>query len=357
MPSRSRTLLGRRAAATSAGVARPTFVTPEDPEHRRVMVVEGARGEDRTRDMAYLAVRDIAPTPEQINSRTTYDEASVDELAASIRDHGVLQPVLVRPVEARDLEELRDGPRIVRFGEEWAPSYVLVAGNRRHMAAERAGRDFIPAVIRVVERDQAFVLNIVENIQREELSGRERIRAIEMLASLRDTHSQPYSTRALAELVKKDHATIQKWLGVHRVPPLADAVADGTLRIGHAMILQSAVRHLPQESLPVVLSQLVQEASTLTQREVQDRVNVLKTQVAVQRRATASENERRAMEALRKLKLIDHIEAETGPVRQAVEGVLLRAVELLGPLEARTLLERGEANRQAGAGELELSAV
>jgi hypothetical protein len=190
----------------AAGVDRPTFVTAADPEHRRAMVVEGARGEDRTRDLVYLAVRDIAPTPEQINSRTTYDEAAIDELAASIGEHGVLQPVLVRPIEPQDLQELRDGPRIVRFGEEWAPSYVLVAGNRRHMAAERAGREFIPAMIRVVERDQAFVLNIVENIQREELSGRERIRAIDLLASLRDARGQPYSTRALAELVKKDHA-------------------------------------------------------------------------------------------------------------------------------------------------------
>jgi hypothetical protein len=105
------------------------------------------------------------------------------------------------------------------------------------------------------------------------------------------------------------------------------------------MVLQSAVRHLPRETLPTVLSQLVQETAALTQREVQDHVNALKTQVAVQRRATASENERRAMEALRKLKLIDFIEAETGPVRLAVQGVLLRAVELLGPRDARALLE------------------
>ena len=277
MPSKTRTLLGRRAAAVAAGLERPTFITLADPDHRRDMFAEGARGEDRTRDMVYLAVRDIAPTPEQVNSRTTYDESTIEELAESIREYGVLQPVLVRPISSIDMSELQSGPRIVQFGNEWSPSYVLVAGNRRHMAAERAGREYVPAVIRVVDRDQAFVLNIVENIQREELSGRERIRAIEMLASLRDEANQPYSTRELASLVKKDHATIQKWLGVHRVPSLAEAVAEGSLRIGHAMILQTAVRHIPGERMAEVVVPLIREAAGLSQREVQDKVNELKS--------------------------------------------------------------------------------
>jgi ParB family transcriptional regulator, chromosome partitioning protein len=302
------------------------------------MLVEGARGEDRTHDMVYLAVRDIAPTPEQINSRTSYDEAAIDELAESIREYGVLQPVLVRPISAPDVADLQQGPRILQFGNEWAPNYILVAGNRRHMAAERADRDYIPAVIRVVERDQAFVLNIVENIQREELTGRERIRAIEMLASLRDEKSRPYSTRELAMLVKKDHATIQKWLGVHRVPSLAEAVAEGNLRIGHAMILQTAIRHIPRESMSEVVGPLIEEASALSQRDVQDRVNQLKTQYVVQYRPAASQNQRRATEALRKLNLIDTIESGDGPVRAAVEAVLVRSAELLGLSNAQALL-------------------
>jgi hypothetical protein len=128
-------------------------------------------------------------------------------LAESIREYGVLQPVLVRPISSIDMSELQKGPRIIQLGNEWSPNYVLVAGNRRHMAAERSGREYVPAVIRVVDRDQAFALNIVENIQREELSGRERIRAIEMLANLRDETNQPYSTRELASLVEKDHAS------------------------------------------------------------------------------------------------------------------------------------------------------
>jgi ParB family chromosome partitioning protein len=291
--------------------------------------------------MVYLGVRDIAPTPEQINSRTAYDETAICELADSIREYGVLQPVLVRPTSSIDLAELQQGPRIVQFGNEWTPNYVLVAGNRRHMAAERAGREYIPAVIRVVERDQAFLLNIVENIQREELSGRERIRAIEMLASLRDERNRSYSTRELAGLVKKDHATIQKWLGVHRVPSLADAVAEGSLRIGHAMILQTAVRHVPQEQLAEVVTPLIHESAGLSQREVQDKVNELKSHFNVQYRPTASQNQRRAVEALRKLNLIDGIESDEGPVRVGVEAVLMRCSELLGPAQALALV-RGQ---------------
>jgi ParB family chromosome partitioning protein len=338
VPSKTRTLLGRRAAAVAAGVDRPTFITSADPDHRRDMLAEGARGEDRTRDMVYLGLRDIAPTPDQINSRTAYDDTSIEELAESIREYGVLQPVLVRPISSVDRTELRQGPRIVQFGSEWTPNYVLVAGNRRHMAAERAGREYIPAVIRVVERDQAFLLNIVENIQREELSGRERIRAIEMLASLRDERNQAYSTRELATLVKKDHATIQKWLGVHRVPSLADAVAEGSLRIGHAMILQTAIRHIPEEQLAEVVTPLIHESASLSQREVQDKVNDLKAHLKVQYRPTASQNQRRAAEALRKLNLIDLIESEDGPVRAGIEAVLTRCAELLGPARARLLL-------------------
>jgi ParB-like chromosome segregation protein Spo0J len=207
------------------------------------------------------------------------------------------------------------------------------------MAAERSGREYVPAVIRVVDRDQAFVLNIVENIQREELSGRERIRAIEMLASLRDETNKPYSTRELASLVKKDHATIQKWLGVHRVPSLAEAVAEGSLRIGHAMILQTAVRHIPGERMAEVVAPLIQEAAGLSQREVQDKVNGLKGRLEVQLRPTASQNQRRAAEALRKLNLIDTIESERGTVRDAVEAVLMRCAELLGATRARVLLD------------------
>ena len=86
--------------------------------------------------------------------------------------------MLVRPVQTDEGAEWRQ----LRANADGIPSYVLVARNRRLEAAKRAGRKMIPAVIRVATRDAAFVLNLVENIQRESLSGAERVRAVELLA-------------------------------------------------------------------------------------------------------------------------------------------------------------------------------
>ncbi len=131
------------------------------------MMAEGARGEDRTRDMVYLAVAEIARTPGDVNARVRYDEPALEELTASVREHGVLQPVLVRPIQTDEGTEWRQS----RADADDIPPYVLVAGNRRLEAAKRAGREMIPAVIRVATRDEAFVLNLVENIQRESLQN------------------------------------------------------------------------------------------------------------------------------------------------------------------------------------------
>ncbi len=135
---------------------------------------------------------------------------------------------------------------------------------------------------------------------------------------------------------------------VHRVPGLADAVAEGSLRIGHAMILQTAIRHIPEEQLAEIVTPLINESRRLSQREVQERVNELKSHLSHQYRLTASENQRRAAVALRKLNLINVIESGHGPVRVGVEAVLMRCAELLGPTRARALLAVQLASRPRG---------
>lgn len=100
------------------------------------MMAEGARGEDRTRDLVYLAVREIARTPGERNARVLYAEPALEELTASVREHGVLQPVLVRPLQVDERAAWRP-----LAGADEIPSYVVVAGNRRLEAARRAGRD------------------------------------------------------------------------------------------------------------------------------------------------------------------------------------------------------------------------
>jgi ParB family transcriptional regulator, chromosome partitioning protein len=176
----------------------------------------------------------------------------------------------------------------------------------------------IPAVIRVASRDEAFVLNLVENIQRENLSGAERVRAIELLASLREEHGEPMSTRRIAELVKKDHSTIVKWLGIHRQPLLRDAVAEGQLKIGHAMKLAGA----PPDCLP----ELLDEAPGLSQTELQQRVLALRRAPEVRAKRTSSVNQRRVMHIRHLLALIDEVDQE---LRQELALARTRIDELL----------------------------
>jgi ParB family transcriptional regulator, chromosome partitioning protein len=113
--------------------------------------------------VSYLPVELVDPSPETRNSRQRYDEASINDVAKSIQEHGVLQPILVSPKP--------DG----RFD--------TIFGNRRLLASRRAGSAEIPAVVRdgVTEREK-FVWNLVENIQRQGLSNKERANSIRALA-------------------------------------------------------------------------------------------------------------------------------------------------------------------------------
>jgi len=134
----------------------------------------------------------IEANPDQ--PRTTWDEAALDDLAASIREHGVLQPVLVRP---------REGGR-----------YQLVAGERRWRAARRAGLQTVPAMIEEIDDDTALEIAIIENLQREDLSPLD-----EALMFERMTADHGYSVRKLAQKLGKDKGYIENRLRLADAPP------------------------------------------------------------------------------------------------------------------------------------------
>jgi ParB family transcriptional regulator, chromosome partitioning protein len=139
--------------------------------------------------VAHLAIDLVDPSPEARNSRQRYDETSINELATSIQEHGVLQPILVSPKS--------DG------------RYDTIFGNRRLLASRRAGKSQIPAVIRhgVTER-QKFVWNLVENIQRQNLSSKERADSIRALAD------SGGGVREICRWTGKDPGTISRWLRI-----------------------------------------------------------------------------------------------------------------------------------------------
>jgi len=134
----------------------------------------------------------IDPNPQQ--PRLSIDEATIDELAASMREHGVLQPILVRP---------QAGGR-----------YQLIAGERRWRAAKKAGLETIPAMIEEIDDDTALEIAIIENLQREDLSPLD-----EALMYERMTHDHGYSLRKLAQKLGKDKGYIENRLRLADAPP------------------------------------------------------------------------------------------------------------------------------------------
>jgi ParB family transcriptional regulator, chromosome partitioning protein len=134
----------------------------------------------------------IQPNPGQ--PRMTFDEDALAELAASITEHGVLQPILVRPTE--DFQR-----------------YELVAGERRWRAARIAGLGEIPALIEQLDDETALEIGIIENLQREDLSPLE-----EAMIYDRMTHEHGYSVRRLAQKLGKDKGYIENRLRLAGAP-------------------------------------------------------------------------------------------------------------------------------------------
>ncbi len=139
-----------------------------------------------------VALERITPNPDQ--PRMNFDEDALHELTASIREHGVLQPVLVRPA-----------------GEP--QRYQLVAGERRWRAAKAAGLTEIPALVEQLDDDTALEIGIIENLQREDLSPLE-----EAMIYDRMTHEHGYSVRKLAQKLGKDKGYIENRLRLAGAP-------------------------------------------------------------------------------------------------------------------------------------------
>ncbi len=159
------------------------------------------------RALLMLPVEAIERNPRQ--PRKQFEEAKLEELAASIRAHGVMEPILVR----------KDGGR-----------YRIVAGERRWRSAQRAGLAEVPAVVREASEREAFELALVENLQREDLNAIEEAEAYEVLLE-----SHRLTQEQIAERVGKDRSTVANALRLLRLPDdVRDLVRGGALDMGHA---------------------------------------------------------------------------------------------------------------------------
>lgn len=165
----------------------------------------------------------IDPNPYQ--PRQTFDPIALEELRDSIRQHGILQPVVLRPVGDR---------------------FELVAGERRLRAARMAGLDRVPAVVRGDLGDhQMLELALVENVQRRDLDALERARGYQrMMEALGLTQAQ------VADKVGLRRSTVANHLRLLELPPKAqEAIAEGLITMGHARAMLSIPDRADIESL------------------------------------------------------------------------------------------------------------
>lgn len=170
-----------------------------------------------------IPVASVSPNPNQ--PRVHFDEESLTELSASIVEMGVLQPILVRPVDGGAFE--------------------LIAGERRWRAAQRAGLTTIPAVIRMTDDATSVEQALVENLHRQDLTALEEAAAFQqLLDEFGLTHDQ------VATRVGKSRSAITNSLRLLGLPPAVQhLLADGKLSAGHARALLGTPDRARQEQL------------------------------------------------------------------------------------------------------------
>jgi ParB family chromosome partitioning protein len=178
--------------------------------------------------------------PNPFQPRVHLDDAKIDELARSIRTHGIIQPIVVRRAA----------------GE----GYEIVAGERRWRASQRAGLLKVPVVVRDVPDDKLLAAALIENIQREDLNPIEEAQAYRRLSDdLQLTQEQ------IAEAVGKDRSSIANHLRLLRLPhEIRENLVSGSLSMGHARALLG----LPDETAQLRVSREI-VAKNLSVRETE----------------------------------------------------------------------------------------
>ncbi|MFN7126266.1 MAG: ParB/RepB/Spo0J family partition protein [Allorhizobium sp.] len=212
-------LIGEMDQPVTAGEARPT-VNP-----------------DRT-----VPIEFVARSPR--NPRRYFDESELQDLAGSIRQHGIVQPVVVRTVGTDRFE--------------------IIAGERRWRAAQLAGLVQIPVIVRDVDDRTALELAIVENVQRADLNPLEEALGYEQLIA-----EHGYTQNDLGEIIGKSRSHVANSLRLLKLPdPVRDMLADGSLSAGHARALVSTPDPLVLAKTIAQKGMSVRDAEKLAQNHI-----------------------------------------------------------------------------------------
>lgn len=185
--------------------------------------------DDRVSDLRQVKITEIIPDPDQ--PRKNFDELALAELAASIREHGVLQPIVLTPSKGK---------------------YLIVAGERRWRASQAAGITKIPALVRTLTNQHKLELSLIENLQRKDLNALETATAY---LKLRDQFN--LTLDQIGERVGgKSPSAISNTLRLLRLPKsVQEALADGRLREGQARPLVNLDPEIIDAILPRILKE------------------------------------------------------------------------------------------------------
>ena len=214
--------------------------------------------------------------PNRFQPRSHFDESGLEELAESIRAQGVVQPIVITPKQD---------------AKKGGAEYVIVAGERRWRASQRAGLDEVPVVVREVSGDrQLLELALVENVQRADLNPVEEAEAYRTLAD-----SFGLSQEEIGLRVGKGRTTVTNFLRLLRLPQeIQDLMREGRLTAGQARPLLA----LPDKSAQIALAERAVKEN-LTARELETLVQKPKTRNAAAK--TTDEPDVHTREAMEKL--------------------------------------------------------
>lgn len=204
--------------------------------------------------------------PNRFQPRSSIDDGRIEDLAKSIRGHGIIQPIVVRKVDG---------------------GYEIVAGERRWRAAQRAGLPKVPIVVRDIPDDRLLAAALIENIQREDLNPIEEAHAYRRLAD--EFH---LTQEQIADSVGKDRSSIANYVRLLRLPQEVRAnLASGTLSMGHARALlalpdETAQLRVGREIVTAALS--VRDAEALIRKTTSPPAQKAEPQKDVHTRAAES---------------------------------------------------------------------
>lgn len=233
-------------------------------------LISEATAETGSEPEATIEIDKITRNPNQ--PRKNFDETALQELADSIKQNGVLQPILVRKVGIK---------------------YQIVAGERRYQASKLAGLNEIPAVVRDIDDKEVFQLALIENLQRSDLSPMEEAKGYRQLID-----SQGLTQEGLAKILSKSRSAIANTLRLMDLPTVVqEMIEQGLLTAGHAR----AILAVPTEEGRVELAQKVIK-DNLTVRQTENLAPLFSVEKEVPRpRVPTPQTYKRAARQLRQM--------------------------------------------------------